>query len=142
MWNQLVKRTLWELWVKLAELEPKKLDALTGYSPFTAALFLAWEPQMHAVFFLRTTRLRIVWLIVEISTKRIHTEEKIKEIFTYLPTDSMIYHTLLFDHIGNDKCPNDSRRIMPFVAHLVRRRKVYALKNSSDSLSCAALNIF
>ena len=54
----------------------------------------------------------------------------------------MIYHTLLFDHIGNDKCPNDSRRIMPFVAHLVRRRKVYALKNSSDSLSCAALNIF
>ena len=54
----------------------------------------------------------------------------------------MIYHTLLFDHIGNDKCPNDSRRIMPFVAHLVRRRKVYALKNSSDSLSCAALDIF
>ena len=42
---ELEERTLWELWVKLAELEPKNPDALTGYSPFTAALFLAWEPQ-------------------------------------------------------------------------------------------------
>ena len=62
--------------MKLAELEPKNPDALAGYSPFTAALFLAWEPQTY--FFLRTTRLRIVELIDEISTKRIHTEEKIR----------------------------------------------------------------
>ena len=42
-----MKRTLWELWVKLAELEPKKPEALSGYSPFTAALFLAWEVQTY-----------------------------------------------------------------------------------------------
>ena len=36
----------------------------------TAALFLAWEPQKY-FFFLRTTRLRIVGLSDEISTKRI-----------------------------------------------------------------------
>ena len=35
----------------------------------------------HVLFFLRTTRLRIVGLSDEISTKRIHIEEKIRGIF-------------------------------------------------------------
>ena len=39
-----------------------------------------------------------------------------RKFFIYLPTESLIYRTLLFDHIRNDKCPNDSKRIMPFVA--------------------------
>ena len=61
----------------------------------TAALFLPWEPQTS--FFLRTTRLRIVGLIDEISTKRIHIKEKIRgHFFIYLPTESLSYHTLLF----------------------------------------------
>ena len=48
-------------------------------------------------FFLRTTRLRIVGLIDEISTKRIHIKEKIRgHFFIYLPTESLSYHTLLF----------------------------------------------
>ena len=58
------------------KLEPKKPDALAGYSLCTAALFLASETQMN--FFLRTTRLRFVGLIDEISTKRIDIEEKIR----------------------------------------------------------------
>ena len=43
----------------------------------------------------------------------------------------MIYHTLLFDHIGNDKCPNDSRR-MPCVASVPFwfLAGKYALENS------------
>ena len=48
-------------------------------------------------FFLRTTRLRIVGLIDEISTKRIHIKEKNRgNFFIYLPTKSLSYHTLLF----------------------------------------------
>ena len=48
-------------------------------------------------FFLRTTRLRIVGLIDEKSTKRIHIKEKDRgNFFTYLPTESLSYHTLLF----------------------------------------------
>ena len=48
-------------------------------------------------FFLRTTRLRIVGLIDEISTKRTHIKEKIRgNFFIYLPTESLSYHTLLF----------------------------------------------
>ena len=48
-------------------------------------------------FFLGTTRLRIVGLIDEISTKRINIEEKIRgNFFIYWPTESMICHTLLF----------------------------------------------
>ena len=66
MWNQ--------------QTSAEKLDGLAGYSLCTAALFLVWEPQTN-VFFLRTTRLRIVGLIDEISTKRIHTEEKIRGHF-------------------------------------------------------------
>ena len=50
-----------------------------------------------------------------------------------------------FDHIRNDKCPNDSRRIMPFVASvssfLVPRRKVRS-GELFDSMSVAALDIF
>ena len=41
--------------------------------------FLVWEPQ--TIFFLRTTRLRIVALIDEVSAKGIHIEEKIKGNF-------------------------------------------------------------
>ena len=38
-----------------------------------------------------------------------------------------------FDHIRNDKCPNDSRRIMPFVASVPFwfLAGKYALENSS-----------
>ena len=61
------------------KLEPKKPDALAGYSLCTAALFLASETQMN--FFLGTTRLRFVGLIDEISTKRINIEEKIRGNF-------------------------------------------------------------
>ena len=50
-----------------------------------------------------------------------------------------------FDHIRNDKCPNDSRRIMPFVAFvsffLVPRRKV-RFGEFFHSMSDAALDIF
>ena len=44
----------------------------------------------------------------------------------------------------NDKCPNDSRRIMPFVASVPFwfLAGKYALENLLDSLSCAALDIF
>ena len=91
------------------KLEPKKPDALAGYSLCTAALFLVWETQMY--FFLRTTLLRIVGLIDEISTKRNNIEEKIRGHFL-----SIGLRNCCFDHIRNDKCPNDSRRIMTFVA--------------------------
>ena len=39
-----------------------------------------------------------------------------------------------FDHIRNDKCPNDSRRIMPFVASVPFwfLAGKYALNNSSS----------
>ena len=51
-------------------------------------------------------------LIDEISTERIHIEEKI----IYLPTGVIdLSRPCSFDHIRNDECPNDSRRIMPFV---------------------------
>ena len=47
--------------------------------------------------FLRTTRLRIVGLIDEISAKRTHIKENIRgNFFIYLPTESLSYHTLLF----------------------------------------------
>ena len=50
-----------------------------------------------------------------------------------------------FDHIRNDKCPNDSRRIMPFVASvssfLVPRRKV-RFGELFDGMSGAAFDIF
>ena len=51
------------------KLEPKKPEALAGCSLCTAAPFLVWEPQTN-FFYLRTTRLRIVGLIDEISTKK------------------------------------------------------------------------
>ena len=38
----------------------------------------------------------IVGLIDEISTERIHIEEKMRgDLFIYLPTETMIHHTLL-----------------------------------------------
>ena len=98
------------------KLEPKKPDALAGYSLSTAALFLSWEPQTYSVL-LRTTRLRIVGLIDEIINKRIHIEEKIRRNFLSICLRSQWFITpCCYDHIRNDKCPNDSRRIMPFIA--------------------------
>ena len=48
-------------------------------------------------FFLRTTRLRIVGLIDEISTKTIHIKEKNRgNVFIYLPTGSLRSYTLFF----------------------------------------------
>ena len=48
-------------------------------------------------FFLRKTRLRIVGLIGEISTKTIHIKEKNKgNVFIYLPTGSLRSYTLFF----------------------------------------------
>ena len=56
-------------------------------------------------------------LIDEISTKTIHIKEKNRgNVFIYLPTGHYEVAPCSFDHIRNDKCPNDSRRIMPFVA--------------------------
>ena len=58
-------------------------------------------------------------LIDEISIKRIHIEEKIREhffcLFAYGVND-LSQVVVNFDYIRNDKCPNDSRYIMPFVA--------------------------
>ena len=66
-------------YVEPSNWSQKKPDALSGFSFCTAALFLASETQMY--FFLRTTRLRFVGLIDEISTKRINIEEKIRGNF-------------------------------------------------------------
>ena len=86
----------------------------TRRSRSTAALFLAWELQTYFLF-LRTTHLRIVGLTDEISNKRIHNDEKISGNFSiHLPMESIVYHTLLFDYIRNNKSPNDSRHIMLF----------------------------
>ena len=68
-------------------------------------------------------------LIDEISIKRIHIEEKIRghlHLFAYGVNSC-------FDHIQNDNCPNDSRRIMPFVASVPFwfLAGKYALENSS-----------
>ena len=85
-------------------------------------------------------------LIDEISTKTIHIKEKNRgNVFIYLPTGHYEVAPCSFDHIRNDKCPNDSRRIMPFVASvssfLVPRRKV-RFGEFVDSMSVAALDIF
>ena len=56
----------------------------------------------------------------------------------------MIYQTWLFWSYSNDKRPNDSRRIMPFVASVpfwFLARKV-CFEELFDSLSCASLDIF
>ena len=73
-------------------------------------------------------------LIDEISIKRIHIEENIRGhfyLFAYGVND--ISHLVVFYHIRNDKCPNDTRRIMPFVASVpfLFLAGKYALKNSS-----------
>ena len=73
-------------------------------------------------------------LIDETSIKRIYTEEKIRGHFLSICLRSQWFITTsCFDHIWNDKFPNDSRRIMPFVAStpfwfLAAK---YALENSS-----------
>ena len=57
-------------------------------------------------------------LIDEISTERIHIEEKIRGTFLSICLlESLIYHGLVVLIIfeTNDECPNDSRRIMPLV---------------------------
>ena len=56
-------------------------------------------------------------LIDEISIKRIHIEEKIRGHFLSICLQSQLFITpTCYAHIRNDKCPNDSRRIMPFVS--------------------------
>ena len=60
---------------------------------------------------------RIVGLIDEISIKRIHIAEKIRGHFLSICLQSQLFITpTCYAHIRNDKCPNDSRRIMPFVS--------------------------
>ena len=77
---------------------------------------------------------RIVGLTDEISINRIHIEEKIwGHILSNCLRSRWFITPSCFDHIRNDKCPNDSRRIMWFVASvpfwfLVRK---YASENSS-----------
>ena len=44
-------------------------------------------------------------------------KKRLEEIFLSICLRSQGFITpCCFDHIRNDKCPNDSRRIMPFVA--------------------------
>ena len=66
-------------------------------------------------------------MIDEISINRIHIEKKIRghSLCICLQSQRCITPSC-FDHIQNDKCPNDSRCIMPFVAcsFLVLSRKV------------------
>ena len=80
------------------KLEPKKTDALAGYSLFTAALFLAWKPQKY--FYPQNdafTDCGSDWW-------NRHQEDSYwrkdlgETFFICLPTESMIYHTLLFWH--------------------------------------------
>ena len=62
---------------------------------------------------------RIVGLIDEIKTKRIHIEEKSRGIFylfAYGVND--LSHLVGFIIVETMKCRSDSRRIMPFVASI------------------------
>ena len=59
------------------KLEPKKPDALAGHTERVYSRPFSSLGTADVFFSLRTTRLRIVGLINEISTKRIHIEEKI-----------------------------------------------------------------
>ena len=93
---------------------------------------------------------RVVALIDEISTKRIHIEEQIRgnvlSTSTCLRSQWFISHlVVLIIFETGDKCPNESRRIIPFVASVpfLFLPGKYALKNSSIvCLSCAAFYIF
>ena len=73
-------------------------------------------------------------LINEIRIKRIHIEEKIRgHLLSICLRSQWFIKPSCFDHIRNDKCPNDSRRIMPFVASVPFwfLAGEYALENSS-----------
>ena len=108
------------------------MDALEGCSLCTAALILAWASQGY--FFFRTTHLWIVGPTDEKSTKRIHTEEKIRGNFLSICLRSQKFITpCCCDHIRYDKCPNDIRRILPFVTSVPFwfLAGKYALENSS-----------
>ena len=59
------------------KLEPKQPDALAGHTEHVHSRPFSSLGTADVFVFLRTTRLRIVGLINEISTKRIHIEEKI-----------------------------------------------------------------
>ena len=67
-------------------------------------------------------------------------EEKIMELFFFLSIclrSQGFITPSCFDHIRNDKCPNGSRRIMPFVVSAVPFwffAGKYALENSSTIL--------
>ena len=76
-------------------------------------------------------------LIDEINTERIHIEEKIRGhflffVFAYGVID-LLHLVVLIIIIRNDKCPNDSRRIMLLVASVPFwfLEGKYALENSS-----------
>ena len=74
-------------------------------------------------------------LIDELSTKRIHIEEKIRgNILSICLRSQWFIIPCFFNHIRNDKCPNDSRRIMLFVTSVPFwfLTGKYALKNSSN----------
>ena len=63
------------------KLEPKKLDALAGHTERVYSRPFSSLGTADVFFFLRTTRLRIVGLINEISTKRILLKKRFGEIF-------------------------------------------------------------
>ena len=82
-------------------------------------------------------------LIDEISTKRTDIEEKIRGHFFFLSIclrSQSFITPCCFDHIQNDKCPNNSRRIMPFVVSVPFwfLAGKYALENSSI-VTCVSL---
>ena len=55
----------------------------------------------------------------------------------------MIYHTLLFDHIRNDKCPNKvdaCRVLLLFLSGSLQESMLW--RTLFHSLSCAALDDF
>ena len=73
-------------------------------------------------------------MIDEITIKRIHIEEKIRGHLLSICQRSQWFITpSCFDHIRKYKCPNDSRRIMPFVTSIPFwfLAGKYALENSS-----------
>ena len=112
----------------------KKTDALAGDSMCTATLLLAWELQTYIISSPQNDILTDRWTDWRNSTRRIHIEEKIRENFLSFCLWSQWFTTsCCFDYIRNDKCPNESRRIMSFVATLPFwfLAGKYALENSS-----------
>ena len=72
--------------------------------------------------------------------KEISKSTKQKGAILWKCVNTFVPHCSCFGHIQNDKCPNDSRRIMQFVASVPFW--FLAGKYAFDSLLCAALDNF